>query len=176
MRIAVDLDSTLNVLMPAWLDWYNAHYNDDLTDADITQWDIHELVRPECGARIYDFLRLPGVFSSLPIQYSAAEVMERLCAEHDVRIVTAWSNSSVGVVVDKRAWVQEHLPFFNPRHMIFCCDKSFIDADVLLDDGIHNLEAFRGYSVAYAQPWNAGSGFETVCDWPAFERLIRRQR
>jgi len=36
--------------------------------------------------------------------------------------------------VDKYEWIQEHLPSFSWKNLVFCGHKHIIDADFLVDD------------------------------------------
>ena len=157
MRIAVDLDSTLSSFIDAWLKWYNEEYGTVVVPEDITNWGIHEHV-PH-GTAIYDFF--DSVMSWL--QHN----------NHDVYIVSS-------VVRDehygeKKLWVRKHLPFFDMRRFIACSSKEVVLADVMLDDGLHNLDNFEGmYGVVYDQPWNRSSNHYTrVHSWLEFKRYIR---
>jgi 5'(3')-deoxyribonucleotidase len=150
--IAVDLDSVCNDLINPWLDWYNIKYIDDLVEDDIIDWNINQFAK--CGNEIYDFLKLPGTFKLLPPRRGAKRGMGKLCRFFDVAIVTAYENSGTTVMEDKLSWIETHFPFFNTRNVIFCNYKSFIKADYMLDDGLHNLEHFCGQGVLYDRPWN----------------------
>ncbi len=110
-RIAIDLDDTLNNLCDSWLAPYNRDYNDNLTRKDLIKWEINELVKPECGIKIYDYLKEPGFFKNLDIQTGAKEVTAWLAEHYDLRIVTAYFPETC---VDKAAWGENAIIPYRP--------------------------------------------------------------
>ena len=174
MRIAVDLDSTLSSFIDAWLKWYNEEYGTVVVPEDITNWGIHEHV-PH-GTAIYDFFDVPGALVNVEIEPYAHSVMSWLQHNnHDVYIVSS-------VVRDehygeKKLWVRKHLPFFDMKRFIACSSKEVVLADVMLDDGLHNLENFEGMKpVVYDRPWNRQTvyPFKRVHSWPEFLQYVEK--
>jgi len=159
LTIAVDLDSTLNNLNHVWIVRYNQMYNDTLDC--FSEWNVLNCVKPECGNKIFDILLSKDFFSNLGMQSGADEVMERLCKEHDVYIVTAYT---VTTCIDKVKWIRKYLPFFDIKNVVFCNDKNLINADVLIDDAPHNLESFQNTTICFDMPYNK----EAKCDYRAF--------
>ena len=123
LTIAVDLDSTLNNLNHVWIVRYNQMYNDTLDC--FSEWNVLNCVKPECGNKIFDILLSKDFFSNLGMQSGADEVMERLCKEHDVYIVTAYT---VTTCVDKVKWIRKYLPFFDIKNVVFWNDSRLCGA------------------------------------------------
>src|SRR5690606_1486290 len=115
IRIGVDLDTTLHDLEVVWLDRYNKDYGDCLTVEDMTDWDATLYVKPECGARVYDYLDEPGFFRHLGIKPGAREGMAFLWEDFEVFIVSA---AHPHTVADKWGWIRDHLPFLPYEHFI----------------------------------------------------------
>lgn len=151
LTIAVDLDTTLNNLEEVWIDRYNKDYNDTLTPDDLVVWDTSNIVKPECGKKVYDYLNEPGFFLSLAIKKDARRVMEYLQTFADVYIVTAYHHKSCS---DKGDWVEKYLPNFNLRNLVFLNDKFMFNADILIDDGAHNIEAYKHDVILFNAPHN----------------------
>jgi 5'(3')-deoxyribonucleotidase len=149
IKIGIDLDCTLNNLLDVWLERYNKDYNDNLKDPKV--WVMTDIVKPECGNKIYDYLHEPGFFYKLGIQDGAAEVMKWLCEKFEVYIVTAYFPD---VCYDKVRWVQKYLPFFDIKNVIFCNNKGLLNLDYLVDDGGHNIEAFQQTGIILDCPYN----------------------
>lgn len=61
------------------------------------------------------------------------------------------------VCLDKYNWQQQHYPQIDGRNIIFCNQKDCINADVIVDDGLHNLEWFKGIPICMDYPWNRGA-------------------
>ena len=149
LTIAVDLDSTLNNLNHVWIVRYNQMYDDTLNC--FNEWNVVNCVKPECGNKIFDILGAKGFFYNLGMQSGADEVMEKLCTEHNVYIVTAYTADTC---VDKVRWVQRYLPFFDIKNIVFCNNKSPFNADVLIDDAPLNLESFPNTTICFYMPYN----------------------
>ena len=151
IRIGVDLDTTLNDLEVVWLDRYNKDYGDCLTVEDMTDWDATLYVKPECGARVYDYLDEPGFFRHLGIKPGAREGMAFLWEHFEVFIVSA---AHPHTVADKWGWIREHLPFIPYEHFIAASRKDLLNLDYLIDDGPHNIERFPGTGIVFDMPYN----------------------
>lgn len=147
--VGIDLDCTTNVMLEPWLDRYNKDYNDNITV--MPKWNLQNYVKPECGPKIFDYLHEPGFFYNLDIQKDAIEVIEWLYSNYDVYIVTAYTSD---VCVDKTNWIKKFLPFFDVEKIIFCNNKGLLNLDYLIDDGGHNIEAFKQTGIIYDYPHN----------------------
>lgn len=147
--IGIDMDCTLNNLFDVWFSRYNKDYNDTLSV--LPKWDIIKYVKPECGEKIFDYIHEPGFFSSLGIQEDAASIVEWLYKQYDVYIVTAYTSDTC---TDKTKWVQKNLPFFDVDKILFCNNKGLLNLDYLIDDGDHNIKAFRQKGIIYDYPHN----------------------
>lgn len=169
LSIAVDLDSTLNNLDEHWiLRDYNQMYNDNLTAEDMVRWETHTYVKPECGEKVYEILAQPGYFRNLGLKDPwTKESFQWLYENFDVYIV---SSCHPETVADKVAWVKEHFPWFDEKRFVACHHKGLICADLLIDDGPHNVIAFKQESLLVDAAYNRHiSGwehnFKRVANW-----------
>lgn len=151
IRIGVDLDSTLNNLEEVWIQRYNQDYDDNLTVENMIDWDPTKYVKPECGIKIFDYLKEPGFFRNLDIKPHGRDVMEFLHDHFDVYIVTSSHPKTVG---DKWDWVEQHLPFIPSKNFIPLHEKHLFDIHYLVDDGPHNFEKFKGTGILIDMPHN----------------------
>ena len=151
-KVGIDLDDTINNLVDVWVDCYNKDYNDNVKIEDIKSWHIGEYTK--AGKDFYKYLDDGKLFKNLLIKNGAAEIIERLCKEHEVYIVTASPSYNEGVCDDKVNFIKKHMPFFPIKNIIFITNKSLLDLDVLIDDGIHNFEDFKGTKIVFDKPWN----------------------
>ena len=168
ISIAIDLDAVLNTLNEDWIKRYNADYNDNLTNDDILTWKIEDFVK--CGNKIYDYLKEPGFFENLGVQPNAIEVTKWLSERFDICIATAYIPEAC---LDKAMWIDRHFPHIGSKKIIFCNDKGKILTDYLIDDGGHNIEAFKGKGVVFGQPYNRYLKKETrVNDWTDIKKYF----
>jgi 5'(3')-deoxyribonucleotidase len=185
LTIVCDLDSIIIDLMGPWFDWYNKTYNDTLSLDAIDQWDVEKFVKPECGLKIFDFFHLPDSYVSLPPHLGAVEgLMELHKKGHDIVICTAVSGEGAS---HKFSWCKKHLPFLDRKHIFVGSRKELLHADVFIDDGPHNIEAYRlkwpeAFIATIAWPYNkavehlvdirAQSYKDTVNAWAEINKAI----
>lgn len=152
MVIAVDIDGVLADLQTELLRRYNADYNDHLALKDITAWDFKNFVKPECGEHVYEYFDAPGLYNNVCVIRGAIGGVEALRANHRVIFVTTPTPKSAGA---KLTWLSENGLLDNKKNYMECYDKSLVRADVLVDDGAHNLMNFKKDRILFHQPWNA---------------------
>ena len=158
MIILCDVDNTVADLMTEWLRLYNNDYPDRLIapwlkPEMITDWNIEKFVHPDCGKKIYSYLLLDNFYDNVkPIE--GAHQALRYLESKGHRIVFV---SSGVYAYPKYQWMENH--GFNVgeygSNYIVAHDKSLIRGDLLIDDGFHNIEAFKNLdSILFDQPWN----------------------
>lgn len=172
-KIMIDLDDTINTLCRQWLDAYNKKYKDNLDIKDVVDWDWTKFVKPECGKDIYKFLAIPGFFKDLGIKPHAQEVIPFLQQYYDVYILSA---AHYGVCGDKGLWLQNYLPTIPYQNIIFCTNKSVIQADYFIDDAPHNLEVVTGTPLMFNAPHNQGeTRFPRFNDWLEIKEYFEKE-
>ena len=181
LTIACDVDGTIADLHTSWLNLYNADYNDTLTPEDIHAWNMANCVKPECGNKIFDYLNCPSLYDNvLPIEGALGAVTALREAGHRVVFVTSSNAAQAG---RKLTWLIDN-GFLPNAHTfpdyIVANDKSLIRADMIIDDGVHNLRQFQvkhsHYRILFTQPHNLsenGTGlFVRFSTWPAITNYI----
>ena len=158
LLIGVDIDGICADLHTPWINWYNDRWYDTLTLADLTVWGMHQIVKPECGQHIYDFLNDATLYEHIePHAGAAAAVAELQRAGHDVVAIT-WSYAEDSLP-GKIRWIQRHLNL-GRSNIITGERKELLSLDVLIDDAPHNLRRYRGrwplaLVLGIAWPYNA---------------------
>ncbi|RYF66518.1 MAG: hypothetical protein EOO39_22875, partial [Cytophagaceae bacterium] len=137
-----DVDGVIADIHPIWLEFYNADYGDDKTVDDITCWDMHECVKPECGRGIYDYLRDPRLYNWTRPVPGALDAVRELRAM-GVRVVFV-SATVTAQMENKPRWLVRHqftveLSGYTAEY-IPTVDKDLIHGDFLVDDCLANLE------------------------------------
>lgn len=173
MIIAVDIDGTVADLAPSWYEIYNQDFDDDLTNEKVLSWDTHLYCKG--GKVIYQYLKDPSLYARVkPIEGALAGIRGLRLMGHRIIFVTSTVPEQAG---RKYAWLLEH-EFLRAKDgplsdFVEAHDKSLIRADLLIDDGVHNLESFIGYKVLYGQPHNATCKcFNRAEDWREVVRLV----
>lgn len=181
LTVLIDLDSTIYDLLTPWLEWYNRHYNDTLQLADIDRWSWNEICKPECGTKLYSFLNKKGLFTSLKSFPSVLESIEKVHKWLGVKQVFCSTIIGITGCAEKLEIVKRDFPYLGKEALVLVGhDKSLIKGDILVDDGPHNLEAFRavnGYTVL-ANMQNVGyckfpQADVTMTRWQDYPMIIR---
>lgn len=151
MIIYCDVDCTIADLMPEWIRLYNNDFSDNLCVEAITEWDMTKFVVPACGDKIYTYLTYGNLYDNVKPIKDSVEGVRHLRRHHRVIFLTS------GIYcVGKFHWLEKH--GFEPgrfgKDFIVANDKSLVHGDVLIDDGVHNVEAFTGACFLFDQPWN----------------------
>jgi 5'(3')-deoxyribonucleotidase len=157
--IAVDIDGTIADLEQNWLAWYNRDYNDNIKF--FTEWDTHKLVKPECGLKMYDYLKDPRLYDDVkPIAGAIAVIKKLKGTGYRIVYPTCSPIESFG---RKYQWLLDYGFITTIKDYIELNDKSLIRADILVDDRPKNLDDFTGKKILFAQRWN-----ESEKDNPAY--------
>lgn len=149
MIIACDVDGVVADLHIEWLRRINTQEGLNLLTADITSWQTLE----PWVSYLYD----NDLYDQVPLVEQAAETIMLLReAGHRVFFATSCVRNMVEQKID---WLKRHRLIsrsdkFN-KEFVSVSDKSLIRADLLIDDALHNLEAFTGpWKIVFDQPWN----------------------
>jgi 5'(3')-deoxyribonucleotidase len=134
--VAVDMDDTMVYLMKAIM----KHHNELHPDAKLEYKDMaafrHDVFHPDY--EIMDLLVKPETYADLELfDEHVIDEMKKLNEEYDVIIVTS---AFPEAVPGKWIWMQKYLPFIPQRNFITASRKDLIQADILIDDAIHNVE------------------------------------
>jgi 5'-nucleotidase len=175
MRVLLDMDGVMADLMSHWADMLNRYHNANITVDDFKDWKVEKAVPHLTYEQVHEFLADPGFFLHLqPIPGAIEAVKDLMSDGQDVVFVTYCRAGHE----DKRKWVERHLPGFPMANIIFAERKELIQGDVLVDDGLHNLEAWQaehptGVAVAFDTPYNQSWHGPRITDWSEFTGVRR---
>ena len=172
MRIGIDQDWVLAKLTKKWLEYYNAIFDDNLKAEDLKSWAIKDYVKPEAKNFILKILDIPGFYRDLEVTKDSQRVLKMLQEQgHELFIVTdPFTKMSMQ---SKHEWLQENFPFIKKENYVFTSRKDLLDLDVLIDDGVHNCESFKGMSLLFDTPYNTEqTGFFKVKNWVHIEHVF----
>ena len=117
----------------------------------------------------------PAFWGNLSPMPFAQDIVCRLIDDgHLVRVVTS---SYYNTVPPKMTWLFKHYPYLCWKDVIIAHDKKLINGDVLIDDGVHNLENAKYKKLLFDQPHNRSynaeeNGMIRVHDWNEIYRAI----
>lgn len=170
--IFVDVDDVCARLSEVWLGRYNKDYNDNLTDKDLTDWNIDKFVKPECGLKIYHYLKDPGIYDEVVPRDGSIEGVNIL-RELGYKVLFATS-CPIEVAGRKFHWLKQYDYIKKERDYIEIRDKSLLKGEYMLDDSYDNVSGFTGYSYLLTRPWNKNRlWYHRVIDWNEFISIMK---
>ena len=163
-RIAIDMDEVMADAMAEHLRRYNAAYGASLTTADVCGRHLEDCIPPAHRAAAEAMLDA-SFFEDLAVLPDCQAVVRELTARYDVFIASAAMDVPCSFDAKYR-WLRRHFPFIPPSHIVFCGDKSIVDADYLIDDRARHFARFKGKPLLFSAPHNAAeSGYPRVASW-----------
>ena len=173
MKIGIDIDCVCNNLVHEWLAYLNMKHNLNVKYEDITSYNMKQFFPMLSDEQIYEPLNIFSFWNSLqPIEDSAKYLKQLRNDGHTIKLITATDVNSMPV---KCRWVSTYYPFINIKDIWMVHDKGWIDADILLDDCMDNLEKGNYLSVCFNQPWNQCYSGLRVNNWKEFYNLIKEK-
>ncbi|MBR6965976.1 MAG: hypothetical protein IKH81_02660 [Clostridia bacterium] len=176
MTILVDMDDTIEQLLKAWVQRANEKTGRHVTLEDITGWNVAAAYTGFTREEIYGVTYEPGFWGSVEPMPGAAEALKHFMDEgHEVYIVTA---TEIEHVEEKmKGLLFRRFPFLSWDQVIITRRKQMIRGDVLIDDGIHNLEGGSYQKIMFTAPHNRhydaeGNGMIRVYTWDEVVRII----
>jgi 5'(3')-deoxyribonucleotidase len=159
------MDEVITDALSALLRAYNAEFGAALTPHDFPGREFWEAVPDERRDRIHAYHLADGFFRRLDVMPGSQEVIARLHERHEVFITTAAMEFPISFT-PKYEWLREHFPFIPDNRIVFCGDKSIIQADYLIDDRPRHFEHFVGQGILFTAPHNlAETRYPRVNTW-----------
>ena len=176
MIILVDMDDTIEQLLKTWIARGNEKFGRNVKLDDVTVWNIAFPFPGIPKQEIYDLTYEPGFWSSIEPMPGAAEALKHFMDEgHEVYIVTS---TEIEHVEEKmKGLLFRYFPVLDWGQVIITRRKQLIRGDVLIDDGIHNLEGGPYKKILFTAPHNRhydaeANGMIRVYNWEETVRII----
>ncbi len=164
LRIAIDMDEVMADALSEHLRRYNAAYGAGLTPADLTGRHLDDCI-PAAHRAAAEAMLDASFFEDLAVLPDCQAVVRELAERHDVFIATAAMEVPCSFDA-KYQWLRRHFPLIPASQIVFCGDKSILDADYLIDDRARHFARFRGVPVLFSAPHNAAeTGYTRVASW-----------
>ena len=176
MTIMIDMDDTIEQLLRAWIKGVNERYECSVSYDDCTDWDVSAPYPELTREQVYAIPDEPGFWGTVePIEGAADAIRHFMDAGHEVYIVTATPYIHIPEKMDDLLF--RRFPFISWDQVIITSRKQLIKGDVLIDDGIHNLEGGDYIKILMTAPHNRGydaeaNGMIRAHDWRQIEDII----
>jgi 5'(3')-deoxyribonucleotidase/uncharacterized protein with PQ loop repeat len=163
-RIAIDMDDVMADALAEHLRRYNAAYGTSLNAADVHGRHLEECIPPAHRAAAEAMLDA-SFFENLDVLPDCQAVVRELAERYEVFIASAAMDVPASFDAKYR-WLRRHFPFIPPSHIVFCGDKSIVDADYLIDDRARHFSRFKGEPMLFSAPHNASeTAYPRVASW-----------
>ncbi|MGA9798866.1 MAG: PQ-loop domain-containing transporter [Terriglobales bacterium] len=153
LRIAVDMDEVIADAFAKHLRLYNQRAGTNLTAQLVSEKGLGTLIPVEQREAFNAIPHSDGFFADIELIAGSREALLELSRNHDVYITSA-AMEVPSSFADKFQWLETHFPFIPPSRIVFCGEKSIINADVLIDDRSRHFKGFRGVGILFTAPHN----------------------
>ncbi|MEZ5042684.1 MAG: 5'(3')-deoxyribonucleotidase [Saprospiraceae bacterium] len=171
-RIALDMDEVIADIEPKFIDVYEREFGKRLTKEELWGKKIYHL---DEAKYIRTFLFDKGFFRDLEVMPGSQDGIKELMETYDIFITTA-AMEFRNCLEDKYDWLQDHFPGISWKNIVFCGDKSIINADYMIDDHANNLRSFRGKGLLYTASHNIKEEeFTRVNNWKEIRDFFRAE-
>lgn len=172
-RIAVDMDGVMADTDSHYINLYYEEYGVRVPSEQLSG-KSEGAGFPEKEA-IGKFVRSAGFFRTLPVMPGAVAAIAELMKHFEIYIVSAAMEFPKSLP-EKHEWLQEHFPFISWRNIIFCGDKSIINADYMIDDHPKNLDNFKGRTIMFNCSHNANvNHHQRVMSWAEVLEVLKEE-
>ena len=178
MTILVDMDDTMEQLLEALVKRANERFDRNASVDDVTDWTIVCAFPGIEKRQILDFMREDDFWEDVKPVPGAAEALKHFIDEgHEVYIVTATEFEHVKAKME--GVLVRYFPFLTWDRVIITSRKQMIRGDILIDDGVHNLEGGAYRKILFTAPYNRdydaeGNGMIRVHNWDEIVSVIDR--
>jgi 5'(3')-deoxyribonucleotidase/uncharacterized protein with PQ loop repeat len=163
-RIAIDMDEVMADALTEHLRRYNGAFGTTITAADLSGRHLEECI-PEAHREAAEAMLDASFFEDLAVLPDCRQVVSELADRYEVFIASAAMDVPCSFDAKYR-WLRRHFPFIPPSHIVFCGDKTIVDADYLIDDRPRHFAKFRGQALLFSAPHNAGeTRYTRVASW-----------
>jgi len=154
LHILLDCDEVLNNLLEHWVNTLNKRHNTSAKAEDISIWDLRCVYPNLSNDEVLRPLWEDNFWRTLTPRPLSIEYAKRLIDDgHEVSVVTA-QLAAYQTIPAKIDWLLKHYPFFKWDDVIITSKKQKVSGDVLIDDGIHNLEGGKYFKILFDCPNN----------------------
>ena len=169
LTVLVDMDDTIEELLQAWVQCLNERYELNVNPLDITDWDITlffpSLSKEEVWCPLYE----DKFWETVKPKQDAAKYLHTLQdLGFNIFLCTATNHYTIRSKFENI--IKRYFPFISWDQVIITPHKQLIDADILVDDGIHNLIGGKYEKILMSAPHNLkynaeAMGFQRVNNW-----------
>jgi 5'-nucleotidase len=152
-RIAIDMDEVIADANIRFAEWYKRDIGVEFTPEQLNTTKFSDLLPQDHQYLIKEYVYHDDFFKDLEVIPGSKEVIKDLHERYEIFITTAameFPNS----FLPKLEWLGEHFPYISWTNIVFCGDKSIINADYLIDDNVKHFKRFVGQGLLFTASHN----------------------
>ncbi len=176
LTILVDMDDVLEHLLSAWILALNERHGLSVQLDDVTDWDVSLSFPTLTKQQVFAPLCRDDFWRTVQPIDGAADTLQKLISDgHTVYIVTSSRYENLQAKMNDALF--QYFPFLKWSDVIITMHKQLIRGDVLIDDGVHNLEGGDYFKILMDMPHNRNynaekNGMHRVKSWDEIYELI----
>lgn len=175
--VLVDMDDTLVNLLDAWIDALNKKYNIEVNSNEIIDWDISKFFPSLTKHQVFEPLFDSEFWDTVKPKEGAVQYLKQL--KDDGYKIYICTSTNYKIIKDKMNKVLfKYFDFLSWSDVIVTYNKQLVNADFLVDDGIHNLIGGKYKGILMDAPHNRNFnecefGITRVKTWEEIYTLIK---
>ena len=171
-RIAIDMDEVIADANHRFAEWYKRDHNIEFTSEELNSKKFSELLPHDHKYLIQEYVYHDDFFKDLEVIPGCQEVIKDLYEKYEIFITTAameFPNS----LLPKLDWLGKHFPYISWNNIVFCGDKSIINADYLIDDNVKHFKRFIGQGILFTASHNHDVEWDIRVDnWADVRKML----
>lgn len=153
--ILIDMDDTIENLLPVWLSYLNEKYGLRVRTDDVRDWNLSLAYPSLSNEQVYSPLYDDAMWRKVEPLPCSVEFMQKLIDDgHELYIVTNSNYQTLKTKMDEVLF--KYYPFMDWNHVIIANHKQMIRGDVLVDDAPHNHIGGEYLKILMDAPHNRG--------------------
>lgn len=175
--VLVDMDDTIIDLLSHWVNYLNITHNLSVKTEDINDWDIVQFFPTLTKEQVFAPLFADGFWSTVTPKQDAVKYLKML--KNDGYKVIICTNTNYKTLREKMENVLfKYFDFISWNDVVITYHKQLLNADFLIDDGVHNLVGGRYKGILMDAPHNKNfneqkHGIIRVKTWSEAYALIK---
>lgn len=150
ISIGIDIDETINCQISEILKKYNKKYDDNLIIDNITDYNIHKFLKPECKNIFKEFCT-NKLLKNLIMTQDTISALTELNNKYKIYFVTSAHPKTLKT---RDKWLSKNLNWYTTKQLIVCRKKSLLNLTFLIDDCFDNLIHGAYSKILVTKPWN----------------------
>ena len=151
--VLVDMDDTIVDLLSRWVSFLNETHGLSVNPEEITDWNISLFFPTLTKEQVFAPLFIDGFWSAVQPKEDAVKYLKMLKDEgYRVIICTNTHYTTLREKMEKVLF--HHFDFLSWNDVVIAYHKQLLDADFLVDDGVHNLIGGKYKGILMDAPHN----------------------